>query len=87
MADFHIARSDFQAAAGAQLAYARRLVAECPEEPAMLAEAEHALVAAVSCLRCALSCVFARVSAECLEGPAMLAEAEHALAAAVSCLR
>lgn len=51
LADFHIARSDFQAAAGAQLAYARRLVAECPEEPAMLAEAEHALAAAVSCLR------------------------------------
>ena len=51
LADFHIARNDLQAAAGAQLAYARRLVAECPEEPAMLAEAEHALAAAVSCLR------------------------------------
>ncbi|PRW20989.1 kinase [Chlorella sorokiniana] len=50
LADFHIARSDFQAAAGAQLAFARRLVGECPEEPAMLAEAEHALAAAVSCL-------------------------------------
>ena len=33
------------------LAYARRLVAECPEEPAMLEEAEQALAAAVSCLR------------------------------------
>lgn len=51
LADFHISRSNYQAAAGAMLAYARRLVQECPEEPAMLQEAEHALAAAVSCLR------------------------------------
>jgi len=51
LADFHISRSNYQAAAGAMLAYARRLVAECPDEPAQLAEAERALATAVSCLR------------------------------------
>ncbi|KAL4420612.1 hypothetical protein ABPG75_010268 [Micractinium tetrahymenae] len=50
LADFHICRSNYQAAAGAMLAYARRLVAECPEEPAQLAEAQRALATAVSCL-------------------------------------
>ncbi|EFN52609.1 hypothetical protein CHLNCDRAFT_138668 [Chlorella variabilis] len=50
LADFHICRSNYQAAAGAMLAYARRLVQERPDEPALLAEAEHALAAAVSCL-------------------------------------
>lgn len=51
LADFHTCRSNYQAAAGAMLAYARRLVAECLEEPAQLAEAERALATAVSCLR------------------------------------
>lgn len=51
LADFHICRSNYQAAAGAMLAYARRQVAEHPEEPAQLAEAERALATAVSCLR------------------------------------
>jgi hypothetical protein len=52
LADFHICRSSYQAAAGALLAYARRLVAEGPEDPGQLGEAEAALTAAVSCLRC-----------------------------------
>ncbi len=51
LADFHICRSNYQAAAGAMLAYARRQVAEHPEEPGQLAEAERALATAVSCLR------------------------------------
>lgn len=51
LADFHVTRNNYQAAAGAMLAYARRLVGECPEDPAMLAEAERALATSVSCLR------------------------------------
>ena len=53
LVDFHIARCNYQAAAAAQLAYARRLVGECPDQPGQLAEAQRALAAAVSCLRCA----------------------------------
>ncbi|KAL4855567.1 Nuclear pore complex protein NUP160 [Chlorella vulgaris] len=50
LADFHISRNNYQAAAGALLAYARRLVGEHPDDSTQLAEAEHALAAAVSCL-------------------------------------
>jgi len=48
--DFHVARGNFQSAAGAMLGYARRIMAERPGEGAACEDAQHAFGAAVGAL-------------------------------------